>query len=233
MEEIYTEKLTIKAWAENDRPREKLSANGRLTLSDAELLAIIIGSGNRDESAVELSKRILQQCSNNLNELGKFSVADLMRFNGIGEAKAISIIAALELGRRRKEADSAKKVQITCSKDAYNCIQPYLQDIPYEEFWILVLSRSNSVIKTVKISQGGIAGTVADTRIIFQRAIENLASSIILCHNHPSGNTKPSKEDINLTCKLKEAGVIMDIPVLDHIIYTDNGYFSFADEGVL
>lgn len=227
------EKIAIKSWAENDRPREKLLSNGRVSLSDAELIAILIGSGNRKESAVDLSRRILHQASNNLNHLGKYSVNDLTKFNGIGQAKAISIIAALELGRRRNEAEIIKQEKISCSKDVYDIVKPLLLDLAHEEFWILTLSRANTVIKPIKISQGGITATVVDTRLIYMKAIENSACSIILCHNHPSGNLKPSDEDVAITKKLKEAGKIMDIAVLDHIIYTENGYYSFADEGVL
>ena len=227
------EKLPIKSWAENDRPREKLLSNGRVSLTDAELIAVLIGSGNRNESAVDLSRRILHHASNNLKHLGKYSVNDLTKFEGIGQAKAISIIAALELGRRRNEAEILKQDKISCSKDVYNIIKPFLSDVSHEEFWILTLNRANIVIKPVKISQGGITATVVDTRLVYLKALENSACSIILCHNHPSGNLKPSDEDIAITKKLKEAGNIMDISVLDHLIYTENGYYSFADEGLL
>jgi DNA repair protein RadC len=231
MKKPYSGKLSIKAWAEDDRPREKLITKGRQSLSDAELIAILIGSGNRKESAVELSKRILNHYTE-LNELGRLSVKDLMQFRGIGEAKAVSIVAALELGRRRKETEQAKKIRITSSRDAYDCFYADLTDLVTEEFWILLLSRNNTVIKKVNVSKGGVAGTVVDTKVIFKHAIENLASSIIICHNHPSGNLKPSEADIKLTKNLKEAGKIMGIAVLDHIIVAEGSYYSFGDEGI-
>lgn len=225
--------LNIKSWAEDDRPREKLFLKGRQALSDAELIAILIGSGNREESAVELSKRILNSASNNLSELGKLSVSDLMNFKGIGDAKAISIIAALELGRRRKETETIKRDKITCSKDVFDIMQPFMLDLPHEEFWLLNLSRSNAVIKKELISRGGVSGTVVDTKMIFKSAVENLASSIIICHNHPSGNLKPSDADIRITKNIKEAGRVMDIQLFDHVIITESGYYSFTDEGLL
>ena len=231
--ESFSEKITIKAWAEDDRPREKLQLKGRQTLSDAELIAILIGSGNTEESAVELSKKILASVNNNLNELAKLTIADLIKFKGIGEAKAISIIAALEVGRRRKETDTPQRTQIKTSIDAYNILKATLLDLPHEEFWVLYLNRSNQLIKKELISRGGVAGTVVDAKIIFKSAVEILASSIVLCHNHPSGNSKPSEQDIQLTKKLKEAGKLLDIPIVDHIIFTENGYYSFADEGAL
>jgi DNA repair protein RadC len=227
------EKLTIKSWAEDDRPREKLLSKGRTALSDAELIAILIGSGNKDESAVELSKRILASIQNNLNELAKLSIQDLMKFKGIGEAKAISIAAALELGRRRKEQNNTGKVRITTSKGAFDVFYPLVADLPHEEFWVLLLSRSNEIISKNRISSGGVSGTVADTRLIFKQAIEMLATSVIFCHNHPSGNTNPSDADIKLTNRLKQAGEIMEIKVIDHIIIGGKDYFSFADEGIL
>ncbi|MCU4174507.1 RadC family protein [Carboxylicivirga sp. N1Y90] len=224
--------LSIKDWALEDRPREKLLNKGLASLSDAELLAILIGSGSAKESAVELSKKILLDCSNNLNELGKKSVSDLKsKYHGIGDAKAITIVASLELGRRRKLQDSQEKTKITSSQDVFNIFNPILGDLPHEEFWILLLNRSNKILTRYKISQGGIAGTVIDVRLILKTAIDNLASSIILCHNHPSGNKVPSDMDKTITTKLKEAGKIMDIPVLDHIIVTEDSYYSFADEG--
>ena len=229
----YPERTSIKFWSEDDRPREKLLLKGRSALSDAELIAILIGSGNKEDSAVELSKKILEKATNNLNELGKLSVKDLMDFKGIGEAKAIGIVAALELGRRRKDTELLKREQISCSKDIFELFKPLLIDLPHEEFWILMLNRANKVIKPSRISQGGVSGTVADTKLIFKMAVENLASSVVLCHNHPSGNTKPSEADILLTKKLKEAGKVMEIPVLDHIIFTESAYYSFADEGLI
>ncbi len=227
-------KLSIKNWAVEDRPREKLLSKGLSSLSNAELIAILIGSGNREESAVELAKRILYDVHNNLNELGRTTIEQLQRnYRGIGEAKAISIVAALELGRRRKLSDAREKQKIHNSRDIYELMHPLLADLPHEEFWIILLNRGNKVLSTQKISQGGISGTVIDTRLIMKSAIDQLASSIILCHNHPSGQKHPSAQDKSITSKLKEAGKIMDIPVLDHIIVTENGFYSFADEGEL
>jgi DNA repair protein RadC len=230
---MYNNKLNIKAWAEEDRPREKLALKGKSTLSDAELIAILIGSGNRNETAVELSKKILSTINNDLNKLGKLTISDLTQFNGIGEAKAISIIAALELGRRRKDSGIEKKAAIKSSNDAYNVISDVLSDLPHEEFWVIYLNKKNEVIKKENISKGGIDSTIADTKIIFKHAIEQLASAIILCHNHPSGNLKPSNADIKLTKKLKETGIMLDTPVLDHLIIGEKDYFSFADEGII
>lgn len=225
--------LKIKDWAEEDRPREKLLGKGITSLSDAELIAIIIGSGNAEESAVELARRILQSAQNNLNSLGKFSVSDLMKFKGIGEAKAIGIVSALELGRRRKSNDIPEKQQIQSSNDVFMIFQPMLADIPHEEFWVLLLNRSNRIIEKLRVSQGGVSGTVTDIRLILKPAIEKLASSIILCHNHPSGNIKPSENDISITQKVKEAAKFMDIAVLDHIIVCEKSYYSLADEGAM
>jgi DNA repair protein RadC len=227
------ETLTIKTWAEEDRPREKLVGKGRQILSEAELIAILIGSGSRNETAVELSKRILSSVNNNLNELGKLGVQELTKFKGIGEAKAISIVAALELGRRRRETEIVKRDKITTSKDAYEILKGSMADLPHEEFWMLILNRANAVVKKELISRGGVAGTVVDTKIIFKSAIENYASSIIICHNHPSGNLKPSEADIKITKNIKEAGRIMEIALIDHLIIAENGYYSFADEGVI
>ncbi len=224
--------LSIKEWALEDRPREKLLVKGMMSLSDAELLAIVLGSGSAKESAVELAKKILKDCNNNLNELGKKSVADLKgKYHGVGDAKAITVVACLELGRRRKLQEINQRIKITQSRDVYDIFQPVLGDLPHEEFWVLLLNRSNKVLARYKISQGGIAGTVIDIRLILKTAIDHLASSIILCHNHPSGNLQPSDMDRQITQKMKEAGNIMDIPVLDHIIVTEAGYYSFADEG--
>ncbi|MFN8437288.1 MAG: DNA repair protein RadC [Cytophagales bacterium] len=233
-EEKYKDNyLKILQWAEEDRPREKLLLKSKAALSDAELLAIIIGSGSRDETAVDLCKRILREVGNDLAELAKLSVKDLEKFKGVGEAKAISIIAALELGRRRKDSLSPKRDKITCSRDIYEAVYPNLLDSNYEEFWVVLLNRQNQIIKKVQVSKGTISGTVVDARLVFKPALEHLASSVILVHNHPSGNIKPSQEDIKVTQKLKEAGTIFDIPVLDHIIFTNDNYYSFADEGVL
>jgi DNA repair protein RadC len=224
--------LNIKSWAEDDRPREKMLRRGKQNLSDAELLAILIGSGSRKETAVGLSQRILKSIENNLSELGKVSLAELMRFKGIGEAKAITIAAALELGRRRQLSGNIDRPQILSSKDGYNCIAPILMDLGHEEFWIILLNRANKVISKEQISAGGVSGTVVDAKIIFQKALQTApASSIILCHNHPSGNTRPSQADIDITKKLKEAGETLDISVLDHLIIAGSDYYSFADEG--
>ena len=231
--ETYNDKITIKSWAEEDRPREKLLSQGRRSLTDAELVAILIGSGSRQETAVELSKRILRSLDNDLDKLGRLSVKELSKFKGIGEAKAISIISAMELGRRRRETETAKVTQISCSRDIYNLMSRYFADLNHEEFWIVLLSRANNVLSQHLISKGGQAGTVADPKIIFQAALENHAASIILSHNHPSGNLKPSQADINLTRKLRDAGQLLDISVLDHVIFTNASYFSFADEGML
>lgn len=225
--------LSIKSWAEEDRPREKLLQKGRHVLTDAELIAILIGSGTKKESAVELSKRILAHFGNNLNELAKLSVHDLIKFKGIGEAKAISIVAALELGRRRKETEATKREKITSSRDIFQFMHAQFLDLPHEEFHVLLLNRTNAVIRREFVSRGGISGTVVDPKIIFKIAIDNLASSIILCHNHPSGNLRPSEQDISLTKKIKEAGTLLEVPILDHLIISDTGYFSFADEGMM
>ena len=231
--ETYKDKITIKSWAEEDRPREKLLSQGRRSLTDAELIAILIGSGSRQETAVELSKRILHSFENDLDKLGRLSVKELSKFRGIGEAKAISIISAMELGRRRREAEVPKVSQISCSRDIYNLLHRYFADLNHEEFWIVLLNRANYVLSQHLISKGGQAGTVADPKMIFQAALENHAASIILSHNHPSGNLKPSQADINLTKKLRDAGQLLDISVLDHVIFTNSSYFSFADEGML
>lgn len=226
-------RISIKAWAEEDRPREKLLSKGRHNLSEAELMAIIISSGNERESALELARRILQSCGNRLNRLGKLTVNDLIRFHGIGHAKAVSIIAALELGRRRKEAGGERGKRITGSSDVFKTMLPFMEDLTHEEFWMIALNRGNRIISSKRISQGGISGTVADPRIIFKFAIEQLASAVIFCHNHPSGNTKPSEADRELTKKLVISGDILEITVLDHVIVTDKGFFSFADEGLI
>lgn len=229
----YSLPTGIKSWAEEDRPREKLREKGRHSLTEAELIAIILGSGSRNETAVELSKRILASVEHNLYELGKLSISDLCKFKGIGEAKAISIVAALELGRRRKESDLPKREKITSSRAVYELMKPMMVDLPHEEFWLLILNRSNVLIKRELISRGGVAGTVVDSKILFKSALSHYASSIIICHNHPSGNIMPSAEDKHITQKVKEVGKVMDIPLLDHLIITDGGFLSFADEGLL
>jgi len=223
--------ITIRSWAEEDRPREKLLLKGRKSLTNAELIAIIIGSGSRNESAVELSKKILGSVNNDLFTLGKLSIKDLQKFKGIGEAKAISIMACLELGTRRKNAEIIDKPKITTSKEAYLHLKDLFYELDHEQFWILLLSRANKIIIKKQISAGGVSGTVVDSKIIFKTALEHLASGIILFHNHPSGNLKPSKADIDITKKLIAAGKLLDINVLDHLIIADTGYVSLVDGG--
>jgi DNA repair protein RadC len=223
----------ITNWAEDDRPREKLMIKGRNALSDAELIAILIGSGSRNESAVQLSKRILSSFDNNLNALGKLSIKQLTEFKGIGEAKAISIIAAMELGRRRREMEAIELKQIGSSKSVFEIMQPIIGELQHEEFWILYLNYSNKVIAKSQLSKGGITGTVVDIRIVFKIALEQNATSIILSHNHPSGKLQPSDADITITKKIKMAGQQLDIPVLDHLIITEKGFYSFNDNGIL
>jgi DNA repair protein RadC len=225
--------FSIKYWAEDDQPREKLMLKGKAALSDAELIAILIGSGSRSESAVELSKRILASVDNNLNALGKQSLQQLMGFKGIGEAKAISIAAAMELGRRRREEDIVKLDKVTGSKSVFDIMQPIVGELPHEEFWIIYLNNSNKVIYKSQISKGGITGTVVDTRIVFKTALEQNAVALILVHNHPSGVLQASEADKQITRQLKLAGQTMSITVLDHVIVTENGYLSFADDGML
>lgn len=229
-----TENITIKSLAEEDRPREKLMLKGRSVLSDAELIAILIGSGNTKETAVQLSQRILASVNHNLNELGKLTINELTKFKGIGEAKAISIIAAAELGRRRKESETLQKIKIKSSNDAYISLQQHLSDLSHEEFWILLLNRANEILSVVNVSKGGTTGTVVDGKIIMKHAIETpRCCGIVLGHNHPSGNLKPSDADIKITHKLKEIASFMDINLIDHIIVGENAYYSFADEGIL
>lgn len=228
-----TNKITIKTLAEEDRPREKFLIKGRHSLSDSELLAILISSGSTDETAVQLCQRMMASAGNNLNDLGKYTVSDLIKFKGIGEAKAITILAALELGRRRKESEPQSKIQIKSSKDAFDLMLPVLADLPHEEFWVIFTNRSNKVIAKERISIGGISGTVADGRIILKKGIEYLCSSLIICHNHPSGNLQPSEADTRLTKNISEAAKILEISLIDHLIITDAGYFSFADQGLL
>jgi DNA repair protein RadC len=225
--------LNIRDWNPEDRPREKLLLKGTSALSDAELIAILIGSGTANLSAVEVSKKVLLQGNNNINLLAKLSVKDLMKVKGIGEAKAITIVAALEIGRRRKESDSEEKPKITTSKDAFDQLKGDLMDLPHEEFWVLLLNRAHRVTKKKRISEGGVAGTVADPKIIYKLALEELASGVVVAHNHPSGNLHPSQSDIDLTKKLKEAGRFLEIQLLDHLIIAGHRYFSFADEGMI
>jgi DNA repair protein RadC len=226
-------KQSIKLWAEDDRPREKLLLKGKSVLSDAELVAILLRSGNQSQSAVDLAKSILNAVSNNLIELSKCTVKELLSFRGIGEAKALSIIAAMELGRRRRGAKVLEKEKIGNSCDVFEIFYSILEDCKYENFWILLLNRANKIISKAQISDGGVSGTVADPKKIFKISLEQNASSIILCHNHPSGNIKPSDADLKLTKKIRNAGEFLDIHVLDHIIIGEEKYFSFADEGLI
>jgi len=223
----------IKNWSVEDRPREKLLKQGIQYLSNAELLALVIGSGTREMNAVELSRLILSSAGNNLSELGKFSVDDLIKTKGIGVAKAITLVAALELGARKGRSYIGEKVIIKSSQSAFDILHTHLGELEHEEFWIVILNRAHKVIDTIKISQGGLTGTVIDTRMILKYAIDKRATSLIVSHNHPSGNRKPSEADINITKKIKNAAALMDITLLDHIIVADKTYFSFADEGLL
>lgn len=229
----YKSTKSITSWAEEDRPREKLMLKGKLALSDAELIAILMGSGNREQSAVELARDILGSINNDLNQLAKVGVKDLMKFKGVGEAKAISIVAALELGRRRKEGEATERPRLGASILAYELLKPYMLDLLREEFWILLLDKNNRLLKTLQISTGGVASTLADPKLIFKPALDHLASGIILAHNHPSGNLEPSHDDLRLTKRLATAGRILEITVVDHIIFTDDSYFSFRDRELL
>jgi DNA repair protein RadC len=233
MEKEKSEFLNIKSWAPEDRPREKLILKGKSALSDAELIAILLGTGTASLSAVDVAKNVMQAVGNDLNELARLTVKDLVKIKGIGQAKAITIVSALELGRRRKETASEEKPRITSSNDIYDLLKPDLLDLPHEEFWVVLLNRANRVIRKYQVSSGGVAGTVADPKIIFKVALEELASGLILAHNHPSGNLNASQADIDLTRKMKEAGKMLEIQVLDHVIIAGRGYMSFADEGIL
>lgn len=225
-------RLSIKQWAEEDRPREKLVLKGRSALTNAELLGILIGSGTKSLTAVDIAKEILLDNQNDLNKIARLSVQDLKKYSGIGEARAINIVSALELGRRRPDQNSDIQ-KILSSADAYELVKADLKDLSHEQFWVILLNRANTVIKKYAISNGGVSGTVADPKIIFKTALEHLASSIILVHNHPSGNLKPSEADKRLTKQLVSAGALLDIAVLDHLIFTDSAYFSFADEQMI
>ncbi len=220
---------SIKSWSVDDRPREKLMSKGTDSLSDSELLAIILGSGNKTQSAVDLAREILNSCKNNLNTLGRLYLSDLKKFEGIGNAKAISVIAAMELGRRRKVEDISNKKIITSSKDVFDLFHPVLTDKVHEEFWIILLNNSNIIIDKQRTSQGGTTGTVMDIKLIMKHALNCLAQGIILVHNHPSGSIKPSSSDINITSKIKQAALYFDIKLLDHIIIGGDNYYSFAD----
>lgn len=224
---------SMKTWAVEERPREKVMANGIQYLSDAELLAILVGSGTRNITAVELARKILRGVGNNLHELGRQSVADLCKIKGVGPAKSISVMAAMELGRRRAGMRQPEKTPVKSSKTVFNLFHPLLGDLDHEEFWLLMLNRANKILGRFKVSQGGLSGTVIDTRIILKKALDNLASSIIVCHNHPSGNNQPSDADVKITEKLKKAAEMLEIKLLDHVIIADKSYFSFADEGLI
>lgn len=225
--------LTIKSLAEDDRPREKLIALGRNNLSDAELIAIVLGSGSKNETALQLAQRLLADHSNNINELAKLKIADFKKYKGVGSVKAINLIATFELGRRRSDSIQLEKPKITSSKIAYQILSKKISDLPHEEFWMLLLNRANQVVKEEYLSKGGIAGTVVDVRLICKSAIENSASGIVIAHNHPSGQISPSEQDKQITKKIKDALKILEISLLDHLIIGDRQYFSFADEGIL
>jgi DNA repair protein RadC len=231
--ERYENHFPIKNWAEEDRPREKLQLKGKNSLSDAELIAILLGSGNRSESAVDLAKRILFTAGDNLIEVSRMGINDLMGFSGIGIAKAVTLIAALEIGKRRNESEVLAKEKIANSRDAFEIFQSVMGDQPYESFWIILLNKANKVIRKCSISEGGVSGTVVDPKKIYKIALDQHASSIILGHNHPSGNIQPSEADQKITKKIKDAGFMLDVAVLDHLIIGDDRYYSFADEGTL
>ncbi|MBA3985297.1 MAG: DNA repair protein RadC [Flavobacteriales bacterium] len=233
MDDKNNNSFSIKNWSEDDRPREKLLQKGKGALSDAELIAILIASGSRNESAVSLSQRILASAENNLNTLGKLTIKQLMEFKGIGQAKAITIAAAMELGRRRRAGEALELKKITSSLSVFELMQPILGELPHEEFWILYLNNSNKVIQKIQLSKGGITGTLVDVRLVIKTALEVGAVALILAHNHPSGTLQPSEQDTALTQKLKSGAASLDIKVLDHIIVTEKSYFSFADEGIL
>ena len=223
----------LTTWAVEERPREKVMANGIQYLSNAELLAILLGSGTRQMTAVELARQILLDAGNNLQELGRQGVGELVRIKGVGPAKATSILAAMELGRRRAGVQHSEKVAVKSSETVYKLFHPLMGDLEHEEFWLLMLNRANRILGRFKVSQGGLSGTVIDTRIILKKALDNLASSIIVCHNHPSGNKQPSDADVKITEKLKKAAEMLEIKLLDHVIIADKSYFSFADEGLI
>jgi DNA repair protein RadC len=225
--------LTIKSWAEDDRPREKMLSKGRSALSDSELLAILISTGSSKKSALDLAKECLTLAENDLAKLSRLTVPELCKINGIGPAKAVTLVASLELGRRRKEKSIGKKLRIVSSQIVYDHMRQYLQDLSHEEFYAILLNRANEEIRTVQISSGGLSGTVADGKMIFKAAIENSAHGLILVHNHPSGQLFPSDSDKSLTRKMVQFGSFIDLPILDHLIFADNGYFSFADQGIL
>lgn len=225
--------MNLKSLAEDDRPREKFLLKGKSAVSDSELLAIIMGSGNREESAVELARRILNSAENNWHRLSQLSIKDLTKFKGVGEAKAISIATALEIGNRKSQQEVLERQQISSSKDAFEILQPHLSDLQTEEFWAIFLNHQNKILYKTCLFRGGIASSVADVRVVFKTALEHFSTQIIVAHNHPAGSLKPSKEDINITQKIKDAGKLLDIDLLDHLILTQNNYYSFKDEGIL
>ncbi len=225
--------MSIKSLAEDDRPREKFLLKGKAAVSDSELLAIIMGSGNREESAVELARKILNSVENNWHRLSQLSVKDLMKFKGVGEAKAISIATALEIGSRRSQQEVLEREQISGSKDAFEILLPHLSDLSTEEFWAIFLNHQNKIIYKTCLFRGGIAGTVADIRVLFKVALEHFSTRIIVAHNHPAGSLKPSQEDIYITNKIREAGKLLEIELLDHLIIAQNKFYSFKEEGIL
>ncbi len=225
--------MSIKFLAEDDRPREKFLLKGKTSLSDSELLAIILGSGNNEDSAVELARKILASVENNWQNLSKLSIKDLMKFKGIGEAKAISVAATLEIGRRKASQETPEKTSISSARDSYNVFSQHLSDLRTEEFWAIFLNQKNQIVYKTQISKGGISGTLVDVRVLFRIALEHFATSIIVAHNHPSGSLKPSLEDIQITKSIKNAGEILNVTLLDHLIIGDNSFFSFAEEGLL
>lgn len=231
--ESTSQRLTIKDWAEEDKPREKMLLKGWRALSDAELIAILIGSGTGSQTAVDVAKNLMQTAEGSIDKLAKFTIKEMQKVKGIGEARAITIGAALELGRRRTTEDREKPKKITSSADAYSLLKPYLHDLQVEQFMVILLNRANVVVKVVSVGTGGLTAVVADVKVIFKAALENYACGIILAHNHPSGNNHPSKADLNLTKLMMFAGKTLEIPVLDHIIYTNHGYHSLADEGII
>ncbi len=223
----------LKTWSVEDRPREKVIANGVQYLSDSELLAILLGSGTRNMTVVELARQVLHKSGNSLHELGRQNISELVAIKGIGPAKAITLLAAMELGRRRGATQQTERISVKSSETVFNIFHPILGDLDHEEFWLLMLNRANRVLGRFKVSQGGLSGTVIDTRIILKKALDNLSSSIVVCHNHPSGNNQPSDADVKITEKLKKAAEMIEIKLLDHVIIADKSYFSFADEGLI
>lgn len=233
LRDMQNNNLTIKKWAVEDRPREKLLLKGKNNLSNAELIAILLGSGTRSLSALDLARNILQSNANSLNELAQLGIKDLMQFKGIGEAKAVTIVSALELGRRRKPEDRRIRPRLMTSNETYDFMKADLQDLKHEEFWVVLLRRNHEVINKYCVSSGGVSGTLVDPKLIFKRVVDELAAAVILIHNHPSGNKLPSESDVRLTRKIKAAGKLLDVSVIDHLIFTDEGFYSFSDEKMM